>query len=170
MVVYAFDRHEHSINLKPHGNSTKKKTPFRRTKQSTMRLLKKEAEKNITPCKILQCVENIKGGIINVSSSCELPRDRKQVYNITKKACSNSDSLSEVMFACKETEKSSDKYIRAVEAAAEPMCILCTDQQLADMHQFCTSNCFSEISVDPTFNLGRFYVTPNNVQKFASSK
>ncbi len=64
------------------------------------------------------------------------------------------------MYACKESEKTGDKFIRSVERAPEPMCVLCTDQQLADLDRFCTDDGYSVVTVDPTFNLGQFYVTP----------
>ena len=40
------------------------------------------------------------------------------------------------------------------------MCVLATDQQLTDFECFCTGNESSVLSVDPTYNLGLFYVTP----------
>ena len=48
---------------------------------------------------------------MEVSSSCELPPDRKQVYHINKKPSGNCDALSEVMYTCKNTEKTNDKFI-----------------------------------------------------------
>ena len=41
------------------------------------------------------------------------------------------------------------------------MCILSTDQQLFDVERFCASSGFhnSVLGIDPTFNLGDFYVT-----------
>lgn len=56
---------------------------------------------------------------------------------------------------CKKSS-GSQVYVRSVEAAPEPMCILTTDQQLSDMERFCTNDPFSVVSVDPTFNLGPF--------------
>ena len=61
---------------------------------------------------------------------------------------------------CKDNEGSEHKFIRSIEAAPEPMCVLSTDQQLLDLERFCTKEEFCIISVDPTFNLGSFYVTP----------
>ena len=40
------------------------------------------------------------------------------------------------------------------------MCILVSSQQLADIECFCTSSSNSVLSIDPTFNIGPFYVTP----------
>ena len=61
---------------------------------------------------------------------------------------------------CKESSGCETAFVRSVECAPEPMCILATDQQLADMERFCTADVSSVLSVDPTFNLGAFYVTP----------
>ena len=59
---------------------------------------------------------------------------------------------------------STEAYVRAVEAAPEPMCILASKQQLIDLERFCTKEKFSVLSADPTFNLGPFYVTPLTCQ------
>jgi hypothetical protein len=44
------------------------------------------------------------------------------------------------------------------------MCVLATDQQLCDLARFCLGNPSSVLSIDPTFNLGPFYVTPITYQ------
>ena len=50
-------------------------------------------------------------------------------------------------------------YIRAVQAAPEPVCVLATDEEICDLVRFCTnSSNFSVLTVDPTFNLGPFNV------------
>lgn len=56
----------------------------------------------------------------------------------------------------------SGMFVRSVEAAPEPMChcILASDQQLVDIEWFCTGDSSSVLSIDPTFNLGLFYITP----------
>ena len=64
------------------------------------------------------------------------------------------------MQKCKDTCLTSGAFIRSVEAAPEPMCVLCTDQQLKDTERFCTKPRSSVLSIDPTFNLGKFNVTP----------
>ena len=65
------------------------------------------------------------------------------------------------MRLCKDSISTDDVFIRSVEAAPEPLCVLATKQQLVDLERFCTgAENFSVLSVDPTFNLGPFYVTP----------
>ena len=52
-------------------------------------------------------------------------------------------------------------FIRDVKASPDPALVLVTDQQLNDLVKFCTSpDEFTVITVDPTFNLGDFDVTP----------
>ena len=152
-VQYRFDRAEHPIEITKHGNSLKNKGPFKRTKASTIAMLKKGLDKH-QPVKVLQEVENLKGGVVGASSSCDLPRDRRQLYNLKhstklKESKHNSgcslplkDVLAEVMQMCKDNEGSEHKFIRSIEAAPEPICVLSTDQQLLDLERFCTKEEF----------------------------
>ena len=129
-------------------------------------MMKKSISENKKPMKVLREVDTICGGVMQAQSMCELPRDRRQVYNLKQaskghsdSACTN-DTLAYVMQKCKETSSGVDVFIRSVEAAPEPMCMLATNQQLYDMERFCTKSPSSVLSIDPTFNLGPFYVTP----------
>jgi len=63
------------------------------------------------------------------------------------------------MHMCKESVDS-EIFAPSVEAAPEPMCILASDQQLKDLECFCTGDQTSVLYIDPTFNLGPFYITP----------
>ena len=163
-VQYSFDRNEHSIDLKPHGNSKENK-PFRRTKPSTLR--KCEASVRMkAPKKALREVEELQGGVVGANSTCDLPRNRKQMKNLKRSQQSSStnnghsDVLAHVMQMCKESCGTDSVFVQSVEAAPEPMCVLATPQQLVDMERFCTGSPSSVLSIDPTFNLGPFYVTP----------
>ena len=45
LVVYKFDNvQNHAVLFHPHGNAKKNKTPYKRTKQSTINLLKTEID------------------------------------------------------------------------------------------------------------------------------
>jgi len=170
-VQYTFDNKEHVVELRPHGNS-KGKTPYRRTKPSTLHLIQKDVSKKPTS-KILSDIENQVGGVINARAGCDMPRNRQQVYNASKSAkraqnpschAVNGDTLAEVLQMCKETAATPDVFIRTVEAGPEPMCVLATQYQLTDMERFTTGEHFSILTVDPTFNLGPFNVTPCTYQ------
>ena len=50
------------------------------------------------------------------------------------------DILAHVMQMCKDTKGTDAEFVRSVEAAPEPMCVLATNQQLVDMERFCTGD------------------------------
>ena len=167
-VQYTFDNKEHAVELRPHGNS-KGKTPYRRTKPSTLHLIQENANKK-PASKILSEIEIHVGGVVNAKAGCDMPRNRQQVYNAKKKPQNpsyqpvNNDTLAKVLQMCKETTGTPEAFKRTVEAGPEPMCVLATRQQLTDMDRFTTGEHFSILTVDPTFNLGPFNVTPCTYQ------
>ena len=61
---------------------------------------------------------------------------------------------------CVKSHGSEEVFVQSVEAAPEPMCILATKQQLVDIERFCNGEASNVLSIDPTLNLGPFYVTP----------
>ena len=65
------------------------------------------------------------------------------------------------MELCKSGQNKNNPFVRCVQAAPKPMCVLATDRQLDEMVRNCTDNSnYVPIGVDSTFKLGRFYVTP----------
>ena len=72
------------------------------------------------------------------------------------------DPLFSVMLMCKESEggKPQDAFVQIVTGVAEPMTVLSFNWSLNDIERFCTKqqHC-TTLSVDPTFNLGDFFVT-----------
>ena len=96
--------------------------------------------------------------------ACDLPRDWKQVknlkYNSSGPSSTQTDVLAHVMQLCKDSYGSKDVFVQSVEAAPEPMCVSATKQQLMDIERLCTGEPSGVLSIDPTFNLGPFYVTP----------
>ena len=132
-----------------------------RAAPSTLQKLKDCRKKGQTPKQAISAITNEKGGIVNMKSAGEVPRNRRQVYNIKNTKNDDSDALLSVMAMCKESMgKGEDPFVRIVTSAPEPMCIMCTNSQLNDIERFCTDpDMFKLLSVDPTFNLGDFSVT-----------
>jgi len=81
-------------------------------------------------------VANQKGGIVNAKAVGDLPRNRRQVYNLKVKGDSDgTDALLTVMTICKQSlGKDEDSFIHNVTSAPEPMCVMCTDTQLNDIN------------------------------------
>ena len=129
-VQYSFARKEHEIDIQPHGNS-KKRGAFQRTKPSTLNLIKASVAENKHPLKVLKEVENLQGGVMEAKLSCDLPQDRRQIYNFksahkakhqkssipTGMPCS--DTLAHVMRECKESSSAGEAFIRSVQAVPE---------------------------------------------------
>ena len=99
---------------------------------------KPSVAKDKRPFKVLKEVKNLQGGVMQAKLSCDLPHDRRQIYDFksankvklqTQSMTSGiprSDTLAHVMSQCKEMLSGSDAFIRSVEAAPEPMCVLAT--------------------------------------------
>ena len=92
-VQYGFDRKEHTIDIKPHGNS-KKQHSFKRTKPSTLKLVKKTLEENKRPLQVLREVKNIQGGVMSAKSGCDLPQNRRQICNAKQANKVRSETIS----------------------------------------------------------------------------
>jgi len=112
-------------------------------------------------------VHNSAGGITKASSASELPRNRRQVYNSQHFSASTSgrttmvDPIFELIQQCQiDLLPGGRKFIRCVNFDANPSCVLATDSQLQNLVRFCTNpGAACILGIDPTFNLGKFYVT-----------
>ena len=62
----------------------------------------------------------------------------------------------------KVEEEAGKVYIRRLQVTPSPACVLASDRQVQDVKRFCanTTNTFSALSIDTTFNIDDFYVTP----------
>ena len=72
--------------------------------------------------------------------------------------------LADQVFTMMQQAKTGDhsgKFVRETRPSPKPTFVLAHDGQLDDLVRFCTpSSSFSILTVDPTFNLGEFDVTP----------
>ena len=159
MVQYWFDGPVVEIKAKPHGNSHSSK-PFFRTAQTAKAYHKEIAQKN-TPKAALHIAAKEKGGELTIKSLNSLPR-MQQLKNYRRSGKNkDSDVLYSVMLQCKVCEGKEECFVRDVKAARDPQCVLFTDWQLTVLELFTTdSQEHSIVSVDTTYNLGEFYVTP----------
>ena len=177
LVTYKFDGvPEHTVLVRPHGNCKENK-PYRRTMESTKKLLTTKLESQ-SPKTAVNSVYESKGGILKAGSAGKLPRNRNQAYYLKQKLQQQEitdsiglglspkstkgihDMLYIVIEQCKKAEIS-DRFVQDVVCAPEPMAVLATEQQLINMERFCCDPYqFSIFGVDPTFNLGEFSVTP----------
>ena len=85
---------------------------------------------------------------LKVEAYCVQVRSQDELYDLTLKS--------------KEEEETGKVYIRRLQVAPSPVCVLASDRQVQDVKRFCanTTEKFSVLSIDTTFNIGDFYVTP----------
>ena len=121
------------------------------------------------PKHILANVSHELGGLESACSAGELPQNEHQIAYIKSKVKACDVSLSSVqaadqVFAMMQSAKLNDSlgpFVREIRPSPEPAFILARDRQLNDLVRFCAApNSFSILTVDPTFNLGEFNVTP----------
>ena len=106
--------------------------------------------------------------MVGASAPGQLLRDEKQVTNMRKREklrgrCGgpSADSDDFVVMQQAHTEDPASKFVRGIRAAPDPAIVIAEDYQLDDMNRFCTSSSeFGILTVDPTFSLGEFDVTP----------
>ena len=104
------------------------------------------------------------GGMMTASNAASMPRGQQQVSDVRRHLKfgaqgGDTSELAMLMIKCKAAN--SDAFVRCVQAAPEPLCILATDYHLQELENNCAnSHNFGVLSLDPTFDLGKFYVTP----------
>ena len=154
-----------SVDIKPAalGNSKGKgASAYYRIKESVRRK-NTDTVKTMEPHEAYNKLLKEAGGIESCQSAGDSPRNYKQLANMQHKlndSKPSKDTLFEIMNHCLDRQSRSDQFIRSVQVAPEPTCVLASDYQLNDIDRFCTNpQQFSILGVDPTFNLGDFAVT-----------
>ncbi|CAB4029271.1 Hypothetical predicted protein [Paramuricea clavata] len=173
-VQYIFTEGEQRVHVKPHGNSnnkTKESKPYKRTMQSTKDLVQAKLAKH-SPRKVVHDVIEERGGIDQIQSAGEFPRNRTQIYN-AKRGLGNpngkistcvKDPFLDVLIKAKEEqcERNNETigFIRDIPMFPEPVVFLTTEQQLFDVERFCTNpESFCVLGVDATFQISDYYFT-----------
>ena len=157
-----------SLVVVSHGNS-KSMEPYFPTLPSTSEDIKRKCA-GCGPKEVISSIDSCVGGIVHASYPDELPRNEQQVSNFKRHISasgeqrlpgqSESNELYSIMLKA-HLEDGSKKFIRDVKAYPEPAIVLASQQQLVDLERFCCDSCgFSILTVDPTFSLGDFDVTP----------
>ena len=136
-------------------NAKRVSSSYRRTQKSTLSKLKKTAGK---PKDVISKVFDEAGGMLVASCSSEIPRNCCQIYyNIQHSSVSHGsigtsgkpDPIFELLQQCKmDLMPGGRKFIRSVNFETSPSCVIATDNQ--------GPHCI--LGIDPTFNLGKFYV------------
>ncbi len=155
-----------------HGNAKSEK-PFYPTLPSTVQCIKSECS-SAGPKEVVAFVSSAAGGIVGASYPGELPRNEQQVSNFKQRkpqvaganmgvhlqAHGEANDLYSIMLQA-HLEDTDKKFARGIKAYPEPAIVLASERQLNDVARFCCDPFeFSVLTVNPTFCLGDFDVTP----------
>ncbi|CAC5413221.1 unnamed protein product [Mytilus coruscus] len=83
-VQYYFEDEEHAVLVHPHGNRKQDNKPYKRT-QETVKNTIRELNMNKRPKDVFHTILERTGGIENLTSGSQKPRDMQQVYNLKRK-------------------------------------------------------------------------------------
>ena len=156
---------EEDIVLAPHGNARgSSKRPHIRTEPSTLHSIKDKCHHK-KPKKVYGEKFRSIGGLLESNSASSEPRNPKQVYNARSAIASHSKSEDKDKIFLLLTQLKSDYageggFAQEVKFGKTPEVVVGFEQQLDDLVRFCCSPVrFSIMGIDPTFNLGKFFVT-----------
>lgn len=155
LISYRIDEGGAIISTK-HGNAKISQRLYRRTYPSTLERMK-ELRKTLSPRQVLSAMIAEQGGISNVVNRQALPRDRSQLYNLSRCRLKESDSNSATSRNDQnETTTSNDPsttlqdlfrtvgnngFVRAASHGVEGDCVFfATDMMLESFKASCTMN------------------------------
>ena len=142
-------------DVPPHGNSKGKRKTYYPTKKSTIQAIKDELGSN-SAAVAFRNVAVSAGGALGARDPREIPRSRKQVYDLKNKM-KKVDDVDELLLYAKHGE---EPIVLEHHDVPEDLWVLAKPYWTKDVSMFCTSDKHSNpLSVDPTFNFGKFEVT-----------
>ena len=160
LLQYHIDKencNEVVFDVAPHGNRKNGDKPFYPTQKSTMQAIKEEL--SLKPVSgIFKMVASSAGGILGARQPEQLPRSKQQLYDIKSKMRRSVDEVEELLLYSKSMD---DPIVLEHHDLPEDLWVLGKQHMCNDLSRFCCSEVMSyPLSVDPTFNFGRFEVTP----------
>ena len=161
---------EKLFSRKAHGNVKHHKEAFFRTKPSVLTRIKQYAEEN--PAKhVITKVQQDAGGVSNVKSVSDIPRNRKQVYNQASKIENRIRSRSTgpqkaADFTKLVTQLQTSDFVKDVSFGlrhgkdTSPNTFAAKDLHIEWLKSFCSGTSpKSQCGIDMTYNCGPFYLT-----------
>lgn len=145
------------FDVAAHGNRKRGDKPFYPTQKSTMQAIKQELSMK-SASGVYKTVCSSSGGIKSARQPGEFPRSRQQIYDLKSKLKRSADEVEELLLYSKILE---DPIVLEHHDIPEDLWVLGKQHMCNDLARFCCSEIMSyPLSVDPTFNFGRFEVTP----------
>lgn len=164
MLQYRFkDGVQEDIVYESHGNNKSGGAFMPRIKSVTTKI--KKLSKTLPPGKVVSTMLDEHGGVENVRSISQTPRDGQQVRNLKRKVAdahrSRSGPAKSSDFGAIFQLSMKGDFVRSFEISqgGHPHAFCATDQQIHDLQRFCTGDDGALLQIDPTFSVGNFYLT-----------
>lgn len=146
---YLFKGEPTQLRPSPHGNSKYNTNAYTMIKPSIIKdVMELSQTMSVTRAIEMHC--SAKGGRIAMKPE-ERP-SKSTIYRKKTKVTSTEDIDTLLAFA-----KENSGLVRVVKAHPSPILVMATEQHSRDMNRFAQTG---TVSIDPTFNLGNFFVTP----------
>lgn len=158
MIQYFFtDGEVKPLVYLPHKNKRNQSEVFVARKPST-RMKIKEAAASMPPAKVMSTLTKEAGGVGRIENLSDVPRDSTQIYNL-KRSSEKQGGISNFTALTKLTIEG--EYVKAFEVnkGGHPRLFCATQQQIMDIQTFCTGKDGNLFVIDPTFELGDYYLT-----------
>ena len=131
--------------------------PFYPSSKTTLESIKGQVTKD-PASQVYKSVMQKSGGPSKARTPGELPRSRKQVYDMQYNVLSAVDPVDDLLIYARQKDT---KLVMRHEDMPTDLWVLGTDVMCTDLVRCCTSDKHSHpIFIDPTFNMGQFKVTP----------
>ena len=107
---------------------------------------------------VYKAVSGSVGGPPEAKTARELPRSRKQIYDLQSNPKRDKDPVDDLLLYARHKE---DKRVLRHEDMPLDLWVLGTEIMCQDIARFsCSAKLSHPISIDPTFNMGQYEVTP----------
>ena len=147
---------EVEFQVASHGNRKHGSKPFYPTQKSTLLSIKQELSENSASVAFKKVYSN-SGGVCRARQPSELPRSRNQAYDVKYKL-KKGDNVDELLLYSKHKD---ENIVIEHHDVPEDLWVLGKTHMSQDLSRFCCSSAHNHpLSVDPTFNFGKFEVTP----------
>ena len=160
LLQYHITSGEEKVEFKvtSHGNSRDSANkPFYPTARSTLDAIKQKVKED-TAAHVYNDVKKEVGGPSRARTPGSLPRSLKQVSDIKVQAKRSDDPVEELLVYAR---KKDEKIILRHQDMPADLWVLGTDVMCVDVGKFTSCEQLSHpISIDPTFDMGQFEVTP----------
>ena len=162
-MQYIFSGKPHAVVAKPHGNSRSAK-PYHRSQPGVIGSIKNQVKTHAGPSAVYDNVFEEASVLLDLRSVSSVPRNQKQLENAKykRREVRSQDELYDLTLKSKQEEEMGKAYIRRLQVALSAACVVASHRQLNDVRRFCanTTDNFSILFIDTTFNIGDFYLTP----------